>query len=453
MSGPAQVVSTFDTAVAAFEIRCERELDSTWRDLAGKTREAILGEGLETDAHPVEKHRLLWHFCDDASDAIAAVVKKCFPTLLEVATAQREHLGGLSPLSWTEAKISTLVCNFLAMDEKFDETSTPRDSSRVLGTAERIITGGKYPDEGPSPEFRLPGWAKMTPAQLIRSLSPNSHPANSTEKPLSRADTLEWVKWKEWWIRNGLKLQISESSLDSSLDAMIEAGKNGMPASDLAMVAKKRFFRSGDTWTVSIVDGESGQFPHLSGLDYLWAYVRHGGQELGVSQVQALCNEPLPPVAAAPVREFLAELSGIEESDASSSATGDDIGEAQIDNQTIKECRDRAREIEGEISAARRQGQEPEVQRLMGDLEKITGYLHTNTERVRGYGQRRPRRFSNENEKARQRISQAIKRVFVKLTEHHCPKTLNYFEKTLVLGQTGCFKEDSSDWQLVNPIR
>ena len=47
MSGLAQVVSTFDTAVAAFEIRFERQLDSSWRDLAGKTREAIVGEGLE----------------------------------------------------------------------------------------------------------------------------------------------------------------------------------------------------------------------------------------------------------------------------------------------------------------------------------------------------------------------------------------------------------------------
>jgi hypothetical protein len=107
----------YDTAVVAFgafEIRFERELDSSWRDLAGKTRDAIVNEGLEIDAHPVEKYHLLWHFCDDASDAIAAVVKKCFPTLLKVATAQWEHIGGLSPLSWTEAKILTLVCNFLA---------------------------------------------------------------------------------------------------------------------------------------------------------------------------------------------------------------------------------------------------------------------------------------------------------------------------------------------------
>jgi len=113
MSGPAQVASTFDTAVTGFEIRFERELDSTWRDLVGKTRDAFLREGLEIDANPIEKYRLLWQFCDDASDAIAAVVNKRFPTLLKVATAQREHLGGLSPLSWTETKILTVVCNFL----------------------------------------------------------------------------------------------------------------------------------------------------------------------------------------------------------------------------------------------------------------------------------------------------------------------------------------------------
>jgi hypothetical protein len=237
MSGPDQVAGTFDTAVAAFEILFERELDSKWHDLAGTTRDAFIGEGLEIDAHPVEKYHLLWHFCDDASDAIAAVVKKCFPRLLEVATAQREHLGGLSPLSWTEAKILTVVCNFLAMDERFDETSTPRDSSLVLDTAERIITGGRYPDDGPSPEFCLPGWAKMTPRQLIGSLRPDSPVRNSTEPPLSRADTLEWVKWKEWVIRKGLERLISDTSFEASLDSMIEAGKNGTATKVPSMTA------------------------------------------------------------------------------------------------------------------------------------------------------------------------------------------------------------------------
>jgi hypothetical protein len=229
MSGLYQVPNTFDTAVAAFEIRFEEELDSGWRDLAGKTRDAIIGEGLEIDAHPVEKYRLLWHFCDDAGDGIAAVVSEYFRTLLDVATAQREHLGGPSPLSWTEAKILTLVCNFLAMDEGFDETSTPRESSRVLGTVERIITGGKYPDDGPSPEFCLPGWANMTPTQLMQPLRFDYQPTDSTEPPLSRADTLEWVKWKELVVLNGLKRQISDCSLKASLDGMIEAGKNGNP--------------------------------------------------------------------------------------------------------------------------------------------------------------------------------------------------------------------------------
>ena len=93
MSGDSKL-STFDTAVAAFEILFERELDSKWRDLAGKTRDAIIGEGLEIDAHPVEKHHLLWNFCDDAEDAVAGLIEKHFSTLLAIATAQCEDLEG-----------------------------------------------------------------------------------------------------------------------------------------------------------------------------------------------------------------------------------------------------------------------------------------------------------------------------------------------------------------------
>ena len=98
MSGLYQVPNTFDTAVAAFEIRFEKELDSGWRDLAGKTRDAIIGEGLEIDAHPVEKYRLLWHFCDDASDAIAAVVVSIFGRCWMLPQPNARHLGGPWPL-------------------------------------------------------------------------------------------------------------------------------------------------------------------------------------------------------------------------------------------------------------------------------------------------------------------------------------------------------------------
>jgi len=167
-----------------------------------------------------------------------------------------------------------------------------------------------------------------------------------------------------------------------------------------------------------------------------------------------MCNEPPPPVAAATVRDFLTEISGREEADASSSDAdaGDDISEALTDHQTIEDCRQRARQIEGEISTARRQGRESEVQRLMKELEKITEYIISTTERGNGHGPRRPRQFPNENEKARQRISHAIKRVFAKLKKHRYQKTRDYFERTLTLGQTGCFQDDTSDWQLEKPI-
>ena len=67
----------------------------------------------------------------------------------------------------------------------------------------------------------------MTPRQLIGLLGPNSHPEKSTEPALSRADTLEWVKGKEWMIRKGLERQISDASFEASLKAMIQAGNNG----------------------------------------------------------------------------------------------------------------------------------------------------------------------------------------------------------------------------------
>ncbi len=270
--GPDQVVSVLETAVAAFEIRFEKELDSKWRDLAGKTRDAIMSEGLEIDAHPVEKYRLLSQFCDDASDAVAPVVEKYFPRLLQVAVAQVKHFGGRSPLTWTEEKIFTLICNFFAMDEQFDETSTPRDSSLVLRTAERIITGGRYLDDRPSSEFCLPGWAKMTPHQLIGLLRPDSPVWTKTEPALSRSDTLEWVKWKEWQIRRGVEQQIS----DASLDGMIQAGGTGPSKQANAKVSYNDAHSSPITGqeVISFIRGRDGTKRVLRGSNVPRALVR-----------------------------------------------------------------------------------------------------------------------------------------------------------------------------------
>jgi hypothetical protein len=181
MSSPDKL-SVFDTAVVAFEIRFEQKLDSSWGHLAYETRMAIVGEGMEIDSHQWEKRHLLLKFFDDAAAAVAVVISEYFPLLLEVAIAQREHLGDETPLIWTRAKILTQVCDFLGVDEKFDETSAPKDDSRVLKTAERITAGLGWRDDEAPAEFCLPWWANMSPLFCLRrlALAPhNSRPRNS----------------------------------------------------------------------------------------------------------------------------------------------------------------------------------------------------------------------------------------------------------------------------------
>jgi hypothetical protein len=212
-------VSPFDAATIAFEIRFEQELSSHWQHLESEVASATIG------ASSAKKHSLLHGFFDDATEEIGRVVHEYFPKLLQIKTTHREQLGNQSPLSWTQAQVLTQVCNFLGMDEKFDQTSPPRDDSRVLNSAARIVDAGiGCLDEAVPVNFLLPGWVD---SRWLLSVGLRFKEGSGVDyepkAPLSRADTLEWVKHRELWLSKKVEQQLE----NEGWDGIIEAGKTG----------------------------------------------------------------------------------------------------------------------------------------------------------------------------------------------------------------------------------
>jgi hypothetical protein len=216
-------ISTFDDAVRGFEERLKRELTTRWLALE---KEASQDHG----APPGDRRRALDHFFKEAEKAIRSVVHEYFPKLLHVAAANPQNLGNVSPLEWTIAEVLKQVCTFLGVDEKFDDSSAPREDSRLVATAAWIASGIGWPEEAIPADFVLPGWAgtDWIMREALGRKSSREH-ANRSLLPLSRAETLEWFKHREGWISIVLKRQIENEGLDGT----IEAGETGVPILDV----------------------------------------------------------------------------------------------------------------------------------------------------------------------------------------------------------------------------
>jgi hypothetical protein len=136
-------LGAFHAALIAFEIRFEQELTDHWERLLYASYSAI------TDAPITERHRPFCRFFTDASAEVARLIHEYFPTHLQISIANRSHLGDRSPMIWSQSQILIQVCNFLGMDECFDEALDPRTDSRVLASAEWLTTEGRGPAMAP----------------------------------------------------------------------------------------------------------------------------------------------------------------------------------------------------------------------------------------------------------------------------------------------------------------
>jgi len=161
------------------------------------------------------------------------------------------------------------------------------------------------------------------------------------------------------------------------------------------------FRREGPTWTV-VYGGKAIHLRPLGGFEHIARLLSHPGR--GFTAMELSATDTDPDLRVEPSR---AAAEGLRTTKLSSA---DDV----LDQTTIDELRGRAKELEMQLDATESTPESTKAVTLQNELESIRAYLRTQT---RPGGQ--ARKFSDDNERARQSVSKLINRCLDEIQVAH----------------------------------
>jgi hypothetical protein len=198
----------------------------------------------------------------------------------------------------------------------------------------------------------------------------------------------------------------------------------------------RKLVREGDVWCISYGD-ESVQLPHLVGLEYIAILLRSPGKSIACTEILGLSSAGKPVI---PSRQPSHDEFPQEEID--QPVLGCENAREILDDQAIEQYKKRARELEGEIKAARQVNAHWEVDEKMTELRQIEEVLKANLNR-----KGRSRKFSNEDEKARVTVKKAIDRALERIAIK-APKAATHLKATIQTGTSATYADITTLWKL-----
>jgi len=270
---------------------------------------------------------------------------------------------------------------------------------------------------------------------------------------LSVEETLDWAKHQEWWIVRSFNNQIE----NEALDGIIEAGRTGISVlqpfsasmgnsevdKPVKADATNKFIREGLTWLIEF-EGESCRLPSILGLDYISVLLQHPLVSIGPLQLQnvaggvQLNSDSLTQRVSTSLRE---EASTAPDEEITTSLSGSFTRDNMLDDTARRQSEQRLKELETEIAYRNEIGDLKGAQGLEKEHSDIHCYLQKDTFR----GRSRP--FADENERARQSVTHAIRRAFRQI-QHQAPKTATHLESQINTGSEFRNRDATTKWQV-----
>jgi hypothetical protein len=197
-----------------------------------------------------------------------------------------------------------------------------------------------------------------------------------------------------------------------------------------------KFVRDGDVWCISYGD-ETVQLPHLVGLEYIAMLLRDSGKSIACTAILGLSstNKPVIP-SRQPSHDDLPK----EEID-QPVLEGEKVGDI-LDERAMDEYKKRARILKEQIEDTREGRANWDINEKMAELEYIETSLRKATNR-----KGRSRKFSNDEEKARLAVKNAIDRALERIAIN-APKACTHLKTTIQTGTSAIYTDVTTIWKL-----
>ena len=203
----------------------------------------------------------------------------------------------------------------------------------------------------------------------------------------------------EDWARATEELEEADAEL---LGLVGGESSDPWPAAAAAPVSGPTFRKDGEKWTVSF-EGKTVYMGHRSGMEYIACLLRHPGKEFHAAVLKALlagARSPPPPGSAGDV----------------------------VDQEALDDYGERIRELRDELAEAGADNDPAREERIQRELDMLTAQIIQAT----GLGGRK-RKASDDAERARKAVSNAMTRAMDRIREEH-PALWRHLDKAMSCG-------------------
>ncbi len=207
---------------------------------------------------------------------------------------------------------------------------------------------------------------------------------------------------------------------------------------------RNEFVKDGDIWTVAF-RGETARFPaNIIGFDYIAVILRSGTKPITALQVQQLAggvtfssqyiDNARRSLESENDKEDFRETSAVQQQqDFSRDSILDDLGRKKLIDRSDELQRKATLALEGEDFAT--------AERLQDEYDLIVRELELSTDI-----HRHSRVFSNENERARVSVTQAIGRAYQKINKQR-PELASHLKSEIATGSEFWYRDPSTKWK------
>jgi hypothetical protein len=262
--------------------------------------------------------------------------------------------------------------------------------------------------------------------------------------------THKWAKYKEFWIYRKLQTQIEHETLDGVIEAgmcgisVLEGGHIQTLSEQAEAGCENYISREFNTWVIKFA-GETCRLRTMLGLEYISILLEYPSRSMTALELKALASGLPPQGQCRPELEasFLEDgLTMVQPGDKEARSPAQEYfrREDLLDEKGKSEIQQKLRDLEMQIADRLTIGDIKKAAELKEEHSEIESFFESS---MNVFG--RSRAFTDENERARQSITQALARAYDEIGVG-CPNAAQHFKSQIARGSKFMYRDGTTSW-------